>query len=268
MELQDVEKLRLLELIGATLNGASAKEQAERLVRSIADARLQRYAESRLASLFVEAGETKAAEDIARHMAQTSRYSPAAFVLAKLAEKKASEDRNLALQYLHRAEEAARADADVYSRSATRERIVRAYASMAQWDQAQRLAREIDMIPDRVAAMCALAGKMAEADRAPALDLMAKAATLVEVAQREEQAELLDEIARSYLSLDEREHAHTTWIEAASRALTSSHDTSQLLLGICMALTALGDKSRARDLACSIQNQTRREQALAVTGGA
>ncbi len=268
MELQDVEKLRRLELIGSTSKGAPAKEQAEQLVASIADERLRRYAESRLASFFVEVGEIKAAEDLARRMAQTSRHSPAAFVYAKLAEKKATEDRRATLAYLQRAEEAALADADVYTRSATQERIVRAYASLGQWDHAQRIAREIEVVSDRVASMCVLAEKAAaSAGHDLALELAGKATMLAERAQPGEQAELLDEIARTYFSLGDRDRAHATWTKAASKALASSFDTSQLLLGICAAFMSLGDQKAARTLAANIRNETRREQALVVTGG-
>jgi hypothetical protein len=265
MESQDVEKLRLLELIGSTLTGEAAREQAEQLVGAITDERLRRYAESRLASLLVEIGELKAAEEIATHMAQTARHSPAAFVLAKLAEKLAIQDQAGALHCLQRAEDAARADADVYTRSVTQERIVRAYASLAQWDHAQRLSREIEVVSDKVAAICALAEKMAAAgQRSLALDLAARAAIVAGTSQKE-QAELLDEVARTYLNLGERDKAHGTWINSASSALGASHDTSQLLLGICMALMSLGDQPRARELALAITNHARREQALAVT---
>jgi len=265
MESQDVEKLRRLELIGSTLSGAAAREQAEELVNAITDEKLRHYAESRLASVLVEIGELKAADEIAVRMAQTGRYSPAAFVLSKLAEKVAIHDPVVAFTCLQRAEDAAKTDSDVYTRSATQERIVRAYANLSQWDHAQRLSREIEVVSDKVTAICALAEKIAaNGQRTQALDLAARAAIVAGTSQKE-QAELLDEVARTYLHLGENDKAHATLIDSASSALGSSHDTSQLLLGICIALVSLGDQPRARELASSIGNRERREQALAVT---
>jgi tetratricopeptide (TPR) repeat protein len=266
MELQDTEKLQLLESLGPKLARPSVRKLAERVVDSIADESARFHARELLAGYFVEVWEFQAAEALAPQLTKRAQV----LLLVRMASKRAAEAPAAALMYLKRAEEAATFESDSYDRSAVQSQIAGVYVELKQFDRARQIAGQISVVFDRIFALTLLARAQGMQGNKPlALELLAEAFDLFDRVepQEPEQGWLLDDIGQIYLDLGYSDSAGKAWRRAVSTA-HRSHDSSKLLLRICRACLSLGDGVFAREVALMISHPAQRAEALAMTRAA
>jgi hypothetical protein len=266
MELQDAEKLQLLESLGPKLSRPSVRKLAERVAESIADERARLRARELLAGYFIDVWEFQAAEALAP---QLSRHAQV-LLLAKMASKRAAEAPAAALNYLKRAEEAVNQETDGDSKSDILSQIVGVYLELKHFERARQISQQITVVFDRIFALTLLARALKlHGNKSLALEHLSEASVLFEqvAPQEPEQAWLLDDMAQIYLDLDLPDRARQTWRRAVSTA-HQSQDGSRLLLRICRSFISMNDLTLAREVALAIPHPSQRAEALALTRAA
>ncbi len=260
--LQDSEKLRQLELMVPELGRADIRQLAKQVVESIADENQRRFGRIFLGSLLVRVGELGAAEELASQLPPPSR----AFLLAEIADKLATRDGSVALVYLKKADEVADSEPEEDRRSSAQEKIACVYTDLKEWERAREIVNKIKNPFDKSFDLCMLAHALvASAQNDLASQLVREAETLVDTIEPPHQAGVLDDIAKVYISLGDRERAHKTWRRAVP--LTEyDQDQSKLRLRICRAFMSLGDQAHAREVALMITNPLHRKEALVIVG--
>ena len=262
MQLQDLEKLRRLELMRPSIAQEGAAEIAQRLVDSIADERYRRYGLFILRQMFSQSGQMELAKSIAAELPNAK----SALLLASMAREFAEYEPLRASQCLGAASGLIEQEVDEFNQSAVQSTIVSVYTELRDWTKAHELARRIKVPVDKSFSLCFLAKALAkDARHDMARQVLAEAASVVESFDSRDfdQAGSLDEIAQVYFILGDRAQAREWWLRALSKA-EHSQDRSKLLLHLCKAFLSIADPAHAKQAASMITNAVTQKEATAL----
>jgi tetratricopeptide (TPR) repeat protein len=256
----DLDKHELLQTLIATRVVASGLGRlVVKLAESIADKRSKPVAIAVAAQYLAFCGDADGAVALAsRHL----RGPAKALALVAIATELAHSNQTASARYLQEASIFLQEIEDEDDRVRLLQRLSNGYLDLRDSAMALHFARLVTQPSERAYTLCQIVKRLSdEGDAEKAVQILAEIRKAAEETGSPDRPTTWDSFARLLVHYGRHDEAVTAW-DKAIKFIRESHDPDRLLVSICEALGSIGYMERAKEIALTIENGVRREQAL------